>query len=234
MQYRSHRIYFALASIFLANTGVSVPLNQEEQRSIHILNMYTNGEAAACLGSLGAEMGIGIRNIEGRANRNIINKLNVENGASDDVTSTHFIANKGLSLPVDLGISVTRMQGNVSQAGGHLKWTIFQRFQLPAIATRITFNKMWGLESIESNQVSGGIMASYSPIRYLQLSFTISRSWQNTTYEDNLKDTAYTNSANITTSGLKLWIIPSTFSILLEQNKIYDQTTYFARISLNS
>jgi hypothetical protein len=68
---------------------------------------------------------------------------------------------KGFSLPIDAGAWYGKSPSGVSLTGGYLQWTMYEDFAMPAFATRVSYNRMLGLNSSTFDSMAGEAIISY-------------------------------------------------------------------------
>jgi hypothetical protein len=140
---------------------------------------------------------------------------------------------KGLPLPVDLGITAGAPPGApFTQVSGHLQWTVYEDFAMPSLAIRAGYGRLFGLTGTTLASASGDAVASYGFLRY----FTIFASMGVTQHRGSftpreqgpagylLADDIGTPEVNLTwyetvrMAGLKVTIVPPFIDLVGEVN----------------
>lgn len=74
---------------------------------------------------------------------------------------------KGIFSPVDIAITAGSLKSSdMTQISGHLQWTIYEAFAMPALALRASYSKISGLSSTDFSSISSAIVTSYGFFRY--------------------------------------------------------------------
>ncbi len=129
------------------------------------INRYSPLEGAYSHGSIGATLGLGIQNhAEIKTNTLQHHHLYIDQSQPAQKLSTkkmYFI--KGSTLPVDFGFSLGSTQDDqISMAGAHAQWSVFEGFRMPALALRGSYNKLFGLKDAEMQSTRVDVIASTS------------------------------------------------------------------------
>ena len=235
-----NRRSFTLAPVFLVTilsdgNVRAVSLTSKETKLLETLAVYSNAESAACLGSLGMDLGLGLRTIEYSPNKEggILFEKFTDN--PEEINQSLVSINKGLPWPMDIGSTVGTFGNGVSHGGAHLKWTLFQHFQYPSAAFRTSYNQLWGLDGIKVYQYSADLLVSYAFGRFIELTGGY-RSAQQTLErlrDDGVNDQIISN-ISIISSSINLTILPPVLSVSLERQLIQDYSSYLIRISFSS
>lgn len=166
-----------------ASENSSISLNTEEslkqkRSSWSQLNYYSPTEGFHSKGSFGLHLGVGAlapQASEGSA------LLNEEDRAEQRETRPRFFISKGTAWPIDFGASLSLLQGSkkAMQGGAHVQWTVFEGFQLPSIAFRLSrslLNNYNEVKSLSTDAAEFGV--SYGIIRYVIVSAAIRQQWE--------------------------------------------------------
>ncbi len=133
------------------------------------INQYSPVEGFESHGSFGWHVGLGI--VQSNALSQVSSPL--ESKAEPTPTSApqqvpRIFLTRGTNWPLDYGISLARInEKSAKQVGGHLQWTLFEGFQKPAVAVRISHMQLAGLPGLKTLQTDSAILGlSYGFLRY--------------------------------------------------------------------
>ncbi len=134
------------------------------------INQYSPVEGFESHGSYGWHLGVGVIQTEG--NRDADPELP---SRSAPTQIPRLFMTRGTSWPLDFGFSFARLDENKGrQFGAHLQWTLFEGFQQPAVAIRISRMEADGLSGLEKLQTDSAILGlSYGFLRYFNFALGI-------------------------------------------------------------
>ncbi|MEY4630821.1 MAG: hypothetical protein RIQ81_941 [Pseudomonadota bacterium] len=157
-------------------------------------------------------------------------------GSTDTVDSLMRLhLTKGLPIPVDLGMILgASPNGRTQQAGGHLQWTVFEGFRLPAVSVR------------------GAMMRTYAPRSPRDDGQSQDKVWRNSHEDTRSLEliaswgflgilTPYAGAGQIHTgedssfqkvAGLEIQMMPPFARLSFEARTAFDTDTLAAKISL--
>lgn len=140
-------------------------------RYLSHLNRYSPLEGAGSHGSIGSSLGlgVGINPVEHADNSLYEDRLAMPNGEGNrsSLIISKLMLTKGLRWPVDFGFTFgTTQASRISQLGGHIQWTAYERFQMPAVALRGVYARMYGIHNTEFSTYGSEVAISYGFLRY--------------------------------------------------------------------
>ena len=140
--------------------------------TLSALNRYSPLDGAGSHGGIGAQVaaGAGFTTIS-NVNPLIDEQLQygrVQTSPHDrTIVQPKLYLLKGLYAPVDIGATYSVLETRkISQLMGHIQWTIFEAFQLPALALRLNYGKFMGLYSSDFTSAGLDVVASMGFLRY--------------------------------------------------------------------
>ena len=160
-----------LTSLLISTYGFSNEPVTNLFQDLAKINRYSPVEGAGSHGSLGFSLGLGIQ-YSPWSNQSVLQEstFHEESESSDGASVPKLYLTKGLYWPIDVGISIGNMsEGQITQLGGHLQWTIFEAFRLPALALRGSFNQLSGLNNASFSSLSASSVLSFSLFRVVTL-----------------------------------------------------------------
>jgi hypothetical protein len=133
---------------------------------------YTAVEGAGSYGSMGTAISVGASRHESPTRTQLGNEELKESDAKDgdpvEMPKIWFI--KGFAWPINLGLAAGyNKDTDLSYAAGHLQWTLFEGFQLPAIAIRADHSKLYGTRSSQVARSGISTVVSYGFLRYFEV-----------------------------------------------------------------
>lgn len=147
---------------------------EHKQAAWSQLNYYSPTEGFHSKGSYGLHLGIGA-----------VAPIPDQKDDSQEFTEIEqpkprIFIGKGTAWPVDLGASLSVLEGKKAMQGGvHMQWTVFEGFQLPSIAFRASRSMLSNYHEVKeltTDAAEFGI--SYGIIRYVILSASVSEQWE--------------------------------------------------------
>jgi|GEM_PF-2553413 len=140
------------------------------------INQYSPVEGFESHGSFGWHVGVGII----RSNVLSQSSYPLESKAEPTPTSApqqvpRIFLTRGTDWPLDFGASLARInEKSARQIGGHVQWTLFEGFQKPAVAVRISHMQLDGLPGLKNLQTDSAILGlSYGFLRYFNFALGI-------------------------------------------------------------
>ncbi len=165
-----------------------------------------------------------------------------------DLTMPGVALIKGLEWPIDVGVSTAYLaDSRIQQWGGFLQWTVFEQLGLPALATRISHQRLFGLAHTRFNSTGLHITMSQGIFGWLTVYGTLSQlmhAGETTVPEPergiyfsldgNIKETAKTGwQESEYAIGAKLTFLPPFFATTFEWQRQSTRTKAFlAKISV--
>ncbi|MBC7533538.1 MAG: hypothetical protein H7318_18355 [Oligoflexus sp.] len=147
---------------------------ERKQAAWSQLNYYSPTEGFHSKGSYGLHLGIGA-----------IAPIPTQKDDSQEFSEleqpkARIFIGKGTPWPVDFGASLSVLEGKKSMQGGvHMQWTLFEGFQMPSIALRISHSMLSNYHEVkELTTDSAEFGFSYGIIRYVILSASVSEQWE--------------------------------------------------------
>ena len=142
---------------------------------------------------------------------------------------------KGLYAPVDIGATYSILDSRrISQLMGHVQVTLFEGFQLPAVALRLNYGKLFGLYSSEFSSTGLDAVVSYGFLRYFTIyadigvqknygALRVSKEQDSAYILQNIADLdeSYENLQTSKLAGLHIQIIPAFAVAVLEAQESY-------------
>lgn len=132
---------------------------------------YTAVEGANSHGSMGTTIGLGVSDHKVDDRNDLMNEeTNIETADESQQSSmSKFWMTKGFNIPLNVGfVGGYDPTTDTSYAGGHLQWSVFEKFKLPSIAVRADHSRMFGLRSSEVSRNSIAAVSSYGFLRYFE------------------------------------------------------------------
>ncbi|MBF0440896.1 MAG: hypothetical protein HQK54_03240 [Oligoflexales bacterium] len=206
-------------------------------------------EGAGCHGSLGYDIGfIGQKAYIPDESQTIKNYFYIQGDReqNEPIIIPKIIFLKGLPWPIDLGVNYGHVQGGkISQWSAHVQWSVYEDFQMPALALRANFSKMSGIKDTEFDSRGASIYGSYSFLRYFTVFGGLGMEYHQAEIHSLGKNDAvyFMISKNddiirktwINTSeyfGARILIIPPTLSIAIEaQTRVNESKIFLGKIS---
>ncbi len=134
------------------------------------INQYSPVEGFESHGSYGWHLGVGAIQTAGAQDK----AENLPSRTAPTQVPRLFLTH-GTPWPLDFGVSFARLdEGKGRQLGGHLQWTLFEGFQKPALAIRVSRMQTDGLSGLELLQTDSAMLGlSYGFLRYFNFAFGI-------------------------------------------------------------
>ncbi len=162
-------------TILLTITNLALAYSEDVDgyfTALSALNRYSPLDGAGSHGGLGAQVGAGagVTNVSSNS-RLLEEQLSYAQSASiseeKQIYQPKFYVLKGIYAPVDVGATYSILETRkISQLMGHVQWTVFESFQLPALALRLHYGKLMGLYSSDFSSTGLDAVASYGLLRY--------------------------------------------------------------------
>ena len=138
------------------------------------VNRYTPIEGAGSHGSYGTHLGFGMSRYDKRPSANnhyyqhVMDEDKPSSSESLDLSKAYLV--KGTPWPLDVGIVFGSDQATkINQLGGHIQWTAFEAFKLPAVAFRGYYSRLLGLTDTQFNSYGFDGLVSYGVLRYFNI-----------------------------------------------------------------
>lgn len=169
-------IIFLKAQILLAQTPSSNDL-ETFANYINSLNEPTLAETAGSMGSFGTELSLGATNVEKiNSNRLLQSELGLSAKQNPPTYMPKAWIQKGLPWPINVNIfGGVPNDTDLHHYGASVQWTVFEGFQMPAVAARYIHARTGGFKNtkVRSNTFSASV--SYGLFSYFQFFGDISR-----------------------------------------------------------
>lgn len=163
------------------NTSLTtyVPQTFDQKKSSWTrLNYYSPTEGFHSKGSYGLHLGIGAISPSSPENEEL---LSDEEASEMKEVKPRFFLSKGTAWPVDVGASLSLLQGSkkAMQGGAHIQLTMYEGFQMPSVALRASRSLLTNYQEIKNlttDSIELGV--SYGVIRYVILSASVRQQWE--------------------------------------------------------
>jgi hypothetical protein len=158
----------ALAVVVLPLTAAALERSAYYDEGWLKINQYSPVEGFESHGSYGWHLGVGVIQTAGAQDKT----ENLPGRAAPTQVPRLFLTH-GTSWPLDFGVSFARLgEDKGRQIGAHLQWTLFEGFQKPALAIRVSRMQADGLRGLELLQTDSAILGmSYGFLRYFNFAF---------------------------------------------------------------
>ncbi len=172
-----HRHHYIIKMfIALCIAGEASADNQFGTQETDLLNTlsaiarYSPLEGAYSHGSIGATFGVGTHSYND-VPASSLQQHHMHMDDSDDkqdMRASHMYIVKGLALPIDVGVSLGATQDDqISIVGGHIQWTVFEGFRVPAVAFRAAHKRLFGLNDAEVSATRVDVVVGTNLMNFL-------------------------------------------------------------------
>ena len=200
------------------------------------INHFSIIEGAGSLGSYLTKVSLGGQFIKGE--KTVISEdsgfyLSKKHSASEDLFLPQITIQKGLSIPVNLGVSYGALShGAGKQWAGFVQWSFFERVRWPALAFRFSLSKITGMEWAQIDSKSLESIASYGFLRYFQVFASMKASYHKATWHTEYSSQEFSKISHAHGFGLEVAIMPPYTSLAIEQQNLENQQKlYYGKIS---
>jgi hypothetical protein len=225
------------ALLFGAPVAAADPTPSDWTEALHFLGRLNRPDPLEPAGSRGS-MGVGVAagaSTYAPPPDNAALKAELGSSATQSTYAVPRVwLDKGLPLPVDLGITASAEPGApFTQVSGHVQWTVYEALAMPSVAVRASYGRLFGLSGMSLASTSGDAVASYGFLRYFNIFGSLGATQHHGSY--TLKDqgpsgfmladdttgspeVGLTWVETVRTAGLKIMVVPPFVSLVGEVN----------------
>jgi len=134
------------------------------------LNRYSPIDGAGSHGTIGYSLGLGA-SLHQFPETNELQRRELRLKESEpidaNITLPQLSIIKGVMSPLDIGLTLATIPtSELHRIGAHLQWTVFEDFQMPAVAVRGSFSRITGLPTSEFSTIGFDAVLSYGFLSY--------------------------------------------------------------------
>ncbi len=155
---------------------------ERKQEAWSQLNCYSPSEGFHSKGSYGVHVGVGA--VASKVSSSPFESA-AQDAAKQELTelqqpTPRLFLSTGTPWPLDFGASLSLLEGpDARQGGAHAQWTLFEGFQLPSVALRMSRSLLTNFHEVKEFTTDAfEVGVSYGLIRYITMSLALSEQWE--------------------------------------------------------
>lgn len=193
------------------------------------LNYFSPTEGAGSRGTYGLGIAAGLQKtpIPRLLKRSMDHSSQLERG----IIFPRFSLIKGLSVPVNLGISFSRVDSRSHQWVGFIQWTLFEELLWPSLAIRYINSKLTGMHEADIVSQSLEAVLSYGFLRYFNIFYSLNIINHNINFRTNREIRRKSHFMYGYGGGIEVTIIPPFTKVSFEVQKSLDNRNYYSMIT---